>query len=167
MVSAAPQQIRIVHSSPGRVRLKISPAEALDGPVLIDAVRRLREYSGISEIRLNSAAASLVLRYDPHRLVESDVLGLLRGAGLTIRPAASPVPAPFSTAVSQVRGSKRPRDRFGSPRAGFSPDPRAVLPALLAVLMVREIARGQVGFLPIAALAWYGWRVWSRVRPTL
>lgn len=77
-------ELDIVHHIPGRLRLRLGPGLlewARDHDLDPDqAAASLRAFPGMTGTRLNAAAASLVLEYDPKRLDPADWETLLLGS---------------------------------------------------------------------------------------
>jgi hypothetical protein len=65
--------LRIAHRIPGRVRLKLSPGVVGAVPVgeLTPALSTLTAYRGVGEARVNLAALSAIVGYDPSVIADS------------------------------------------------------------------------------------------------
>jgi hypothetical protein len=76
-------ELSIVHQVPGRVRLRLGPGVLTlahdEGSSPEQAIEWLVALPGVRGVRINAAAASLIIEYDPRRLEPSDWETLVLG----------------------------------------------------------------------------------------
>lgn len=123
-----PAEAAVAHDSPGRLRLKL-PAHRGDTAFFATLGTELAHAPAVESVETNAATASVLIRH------ASDRQALLDWA--------------------QERDLLRPAERPFSPhpgRANAEPDWRLVLAALIGVLAVVQMLRGQV-LAPAATLA--------------
>jgi cation-transporting P-type ATPase C len=153
---AAPRA-EVVHSMPGRLRLRFARREAEPRTVesLLD---RLRRQPGIRGARFNAASGSIVVEYDPAALPQAVLLDSL--------PVTSPDPAePIAGAADPPAADSLRRCWWEANAAlarlsGGRADLRLLVPLALALLAVRGLIRqGEMGSAPWHALLWYSYNV--------
>ncbi|WP_041795298.1 heavy-metal-associated domain-containing protein [Pararhodospirillum photometricum] len=132
-----------IHSVPGRLRVKTRSFRAVEETRQL--CRSLATWDGVEEVTFNPRSNSLVVIYDPARVVEDDLLAAIRAQGHRLRPGTSllhlpaPVPAP---------PAKLPLSPLvGTAAAAFG---GALGKALAGALIKSTIERGVVGLVSAA-----------------
>lgn len=74
--------LTVAHHVPGRIRLKLDPNALFQAPSGFAAAFRnwLAAHDGILDVRVNKAALSIVVEYDPVRLPQADWDRLIAGS---------------------------------------------------------------------------------------
>ena len=155
-----PLAVRVVHASPGRVRVKV-PKEAFTDGALGEAERALGALRGVREVRRNPRAASVVVSYDPGLVDQPALLDAVAAAGMAIvtpgDDGANGAGDPhYPVALAQLLGTpfRRADERLAAAtRRGV--DLRTLVPVGLALLAAREILAGRLGNAPWYTLLWY------------
>jgi hypothetical protein len=105
---------QIVHRLPGRLRLRVPAIQQLD-PAQRECAFLWRDLLGgtaeIESVEVNLTTGSVLIRYDPDRLTEAELLTFLRAVNRLVlqhwnRLAALP-PAQLPEALRQLAGSIR------------------------------------------------------------
>jgi hypothetical protein len=92
-VTAPPTNIpmEVVHSTPGRVRLKARSKE-IDIPTLKAITQQLQQYEGIYEVKLNYASGSIVVSFDVSTMSVSKLWEILEDLNISDRTPAVTLP---------------------------------------------------------------------------
>jgi hypothetical protein len=157
--------VRIVHASPGRIRVRIQP-EDIGSPALDKAERALARVPGVRAVQTNPLARSLAVTYDHRVLGTEDLLAGAARAGFSfvaepedtvgtakLRPIDETITTFFRDADEQVRGN-----------LGGAVDLRTLVPAGLALLALREILAGRLVGMPWYVLIWYSFDSFLKLR---
>lgn len=93
----------IVHTVPGRVRIRIGSPAAFDHAAALEAY--LRAQPGVSAVRLNTACRSAIVNHDPSTIEPRELAAALAGLGLAqLRNAACPPPRPQAPELEPLLG---------------------------------------------------------------
>jgi hypothetical protein len=153
----ASPRAQVVHSMPGRLRLRFARGEA--EPRSVEALlERVRRQPGVRSARFNPGSGSIVVEYDPSMLPPA---ALLRD--LPVAPPEAPTPSrsPAGTSAADILAhgwweANAVLARISGGRA----DLRLLVPLALALLAVRELIRqGELQSAPWHALLWYSYNV--------
>jgi cation transport ATPase len=134
--------------------------ESLNGDALRSAQQALTRISGVSEVRTNHEARSVLIAYDPTSLDLADLLKAMAAAGVTV------VSTPDSknerrddqgggALADSITGLFSDVDRRVADLTGGKADLRTLVPVSLAALAVREIVAGRVTAAPWYVFLWY------------
>jgi hypothetical protein len=157
--------VRIVHLSPGRIRVRIQP-EDLGNPALGRIQHALTTTPGVRSVQVNALARSLVVTYDP-RIVDFDdlvVVALRTGISFSSEPEQNDGTAGIRPVDETVVSFFRNADDRVRERLGGTADLRTLLPAGLALLALREIAAGRLVGMPWYVLIWYSVETFHKFR---
>jgi hypothetical protein len=158
---------RVVHSLPGRVRLRLERGE---GTTVEPLLARLREQQGVRSARFNPVSGSIVVEYNPAAVTETALL-----SGL---PVATPTVATSTVATSDVAPSASPiahtlttawwnADTLLARATSGWIDLRTFIPLALALLALRQIARGGFEAASWHTLLWYSYNIMYHFNPEL
>jgi copper chaperone CopZ len=157
---------RIVHSTPGRLRLRL-PRQALaeqGGQPLHDALAKLK---GVQQVRIGREASSLLVRYDPAAVAVEQLTDALHRAGVHVTAAGEREPLDLSqpTVTSQVvnRTAGRLNERVAVATYNLL-DLRTLVPIGLGVLALREILLGRLQAAPWYTLLWWTFDSYLKLR---
>lgn len=171
MVASAGSQpafvARIVHNTPGRLRLR------LPRPALADSAQPLPEtlavVPGVQQVRLGLAASSLLVLYDPASVGVAALTEALHQAGVHVTAEAEIEPAPLAgdgpSAASQAinRVAAQFDARVGR-ATGNVFDLRTLIPLGIGALAVREILLGRLHAAPWYTLVWWTFDSYLKLR---
>ena len=150
--------VRVAHSSPGRLRLRVGKSE-IEAGTAGEAASAFEVQHGVILARVNETARSIVVHYDDRATNLEQLNEGLESAGIRLviatAAAAELLPSghtPLSHWVSRKAGAADERIRSAS---GGSADLRTLVPLSLAALAAREIFSGRGTAVPWYALAWY------------
>ncbi|MFN0073823.1 MAG: hypothetical protein ACKVVP_20275 [Chloroflexota bacterium] len=166
-VKRATLEVIIAHSSPGRLRLRVS-RPAIESGTAVDAARAFDEQAGVVNARVNEAARCIVVHYDERAATLDSLLGLVRQGGVDIKVTSADVPRelmPSRTPLTMwlSRKASNVDERLFTASRG-SADLRTLVPVSLAALAVREILAGRTPAVPWYALAWYAFDTFGKLR---
>lgn len=155
----------LVHSSPGRIRLRVKP-EDLGSPKLSGVRQRLTALPGVREVQLNPFARSILVLYDDDSIDPSTLLRAIGQAGVTVVPDSSLagrglMSRPLDESIVSFFGSADEKLRRQSD--GFV-DLRTLAPVALAALAAREMLSGRLGAAPWYVLLWYAFNSFVNLR---
>ena len=167
MGEVAALEARVVHASPGRIRLKV-PRAALESTPLREAQRALRELAGIRDVRVNPLASSVIIVYDERAVDPLVLLGIATQAGVNVVvPAEEPsIPAEGTVLSERLTAFFRQLDRRVAHATGGTADLRTIVPISLFALGVREVLAGNVTALPWYVCFWYAFDSFLKLRRT-
>ena len=157
--------VRIVHSSPGRVRLRVR-REDMDGPALLQAEQTIASLPGVFGVRKNPSARSVVVTFDPDSLGLDDLLEAVTRVGIAIEPLQEPpgVRLPERSLDQSIVEVFRSADERVRRRTQGRADLRTLVPVGLAVLAVREVLAGRIAAAPWYVLLWYSFSSFINLR---
>lgn len=157
--------LTLVHASPGRVRLKGDLEHQRDA--IEDTERAIRALSGVSDVRRNPAAASIVILFDDNAITAERILK-------AIEPMASVVAqesidddlgrngnSKFGDWVA-ARSSRA--DRRVAEASNGAVDLRTLVPAGLFALAARDLLRRGAPRAPWYVLLWYAFDSFIKLR---
>jgi hypothetical protein len=98
--SLATQEMQIVHSIGGRVRLRCSSNRARE--LLPTIAQNLREQEGIIRVKSNTTTGSLLVEFDPSNFSQNHLIQLLQSWGMAL-PSPSKASKPTDSSSSQSR----------------------------------------------------------------
>lgn len=101
-----PATLRITHSLPGRLRLRLRPAGHLEG-----AKAAAMSLKGIFDVRLNPACAAMIVRYDPALTAQEAIVAVV-SAVLPRPEKAAPPACPCDCRTAKASGVGRQLVRF-------------------------------------------------------
>lgn len=162
-------RVRIVHASPGRLRLRVG-REAVNGGALGRAERALAEVRGVEAIQRSPVTGSVLLRYTPGTVDLPDVLTAIEKAGVEIIVEDTP------SGDGEKSSGERPT--LGDTISGFfqradarvadathgRADLKTLVPVGLGALAVRELLAGRAIAAPWYVLAWYAFDSFTKLR---
>jgi hypothetical protein len=157
--------VSVVHSSPGRVRLRVR-REDLNAPALLHAEQAIIALPGVFGVRKNSLARSVVVSFDPGAIGLDDLLDAVTRVGIAIEPLVeSPAMRlpdhPLDESITEVFRSADERVRE---RTRGKADLRTLVPVGLAVLAARELLAGRLAAAPWYVLLWYSFSSFVSLR---
>lgn len=157
--------MRVVHASPGRLRLRVS-REAFEDDALGRAERALTQLSGVRELRKNPLAGSILVSYDSRAVDVPGMLAVVERAGMSVvAPGQAPTGSVDRTALSELITTSFDRaDRGLAKVSGGKTDLRTLVPVTLAALAIRQIATGGATAVPWYALLWYAFDSFTKLR---
>jgi Heavy metal associated domain 2 len=145
--------LSIVHDVPGRLRLRVPGRQ---GPERLDEA--LRGLPGVMDFTWSARTRGLLVRYRPEVTSRDAIIASvterldLAPAGGDGRPNASPGPvSPIAPATIRLFGEF---DSSLRRLSGGTLDLRTLVPLVLVLWAVREIARGNAGPLPWSTALW-------------
>jgi hypothetical protein len=148
-------ELRVVHSSPGRLRVRIPPAAPAD-----DLAAAVLQEAGVVGSRWSARTRSLLVLYRPDTASAdalTDTVARLTG---TRRAPASTEPAPVSsepggTLAGGLRGAARLLDQRVQGATRGVLDLGRLVPAALIGWALIEVVRGRTGPLAWSTALWY------------
>jgi copper chaperone CopZ len=160
-------QVQVVHASPGRIRVKV-PKSAVGSAALRDAEQALSAQPGVRQVRVNPAAASVVVDYDPEAVSLPALFAAIARAGVTIEPVDARKEGSRSTdglylgkPVEKVAGAA---NQQVAKLTGGAADLRVLVPVGLGALALREILSGRLGAAPWYTLLWWTFDSFLKLR---
>lgn len=163
------QQLRVVSSIPGRVRLKLARSDQTPEEMhrIVGALDARPEVKGV---RASIRTGSILVHYDPER-GDLDGLGAaLAGIGVALveaakeaREAGTPPQGDSLRAAANLRSALGQLDRRVESAAGGTFDLRLLVPLGLGALAVRQILREglRLDEIPWYVLAWDAFQSFS------
>jgi hypothetical protein len=148
--------VQVVHTSPGRLRLRV-PRAALENGALGRAAQALTDVAGVQQVRPNTLASSLVVQYDDGVVDTAALLDVLADAGLSVG-ASSPAPAAVddgSRVARSIESLLGTADVRVARLTSGTADLRTLVPLGLGALALREVLAGRLGMAPWYTLAWW------------
>lgn len=149
----ATRQARVIHAIPGRLRLRLECDGWTDAATdeMVGRLEGLRTIGGLSEVRTNPGARSVVIRYVPSVLTPDQVLAAVSRTGVNL--AVSPLPA------------EEPSRPLVDPALPTVSAPNARMLRGLAISLASLFAARQVGALVGGAVTWPAYfAIWFALR---
>jgi len=166
-IKPAEIEVSVAHSSPGRLRLRLSNA-SIESGAAAEVITAFDEQSGVLSARLNEAARSIVVHFDELATSVDAMMASLQDRGVSLRvvqaTASQSVPPRRTNFSAWVSGNARSADERLLLASGGGVDLRTLLPVTLGILAVREILAGRVGAAPWYTLAWWAFDSFLKVR---
>ena len=162
---------RIVHNTPGRLRLRLPRQALADEGAALQQV--LASTAGVQMARVTQGASSLLVLYDPATVSVPALSEVLHAAGVHVAPqaedteqSAAPHPAGEHSLVSQLIGffTARADARVGTATHGWL-NLRTVVPMAFGVMALREILSGRLGAAPWYTLLWWMFDSYLKLHP--
>jgi hypothetical protein len=156
--NGAPLHGSLVHSTPGRLRVRLENGSASveDPQPVLDSIEALR---GMRTVRFSPTARSVTVSYDPARYSPATLIDAMQTLGLVVSETAPPARAATRDKTPPinrwVRGLASRADDRVLQVSGGATDLRTLLPAALALWAVREILAGRAGPAPWYTLCWW------------
>ncbi len=160
-------EVRVVHASPGRLRLKVSP-EAFQGEALSRAEQAFTGLQGLHSVQKSPLTGNLLILFDPKVLGPADLLAASASSGVRLK--VLPPPERFSsnnggTAIGQaITGLVHGVDEWTSHHTGGVADLRTVVPVTLGAVALRELLAGRLAPVPWYALLWYAFETFTKLQ---
>jgi hypothetical protein len=155
---------RIVHSVPGRLRLRFGDARN-DPTELAPLLARLRERPGVRAARYHSTSGSLIVEYDPAVLPAA---ALRRDLPILPDEAAPRIETENLAAARAVTTAWWEANASVARVSGGRVDLRMIVPLALVLLAVRQlIILGELEAAPWHALLWYAYNLFYQFHPEI
>ena len=163
----------IVHSSPGRIRVRLGP-DLRTPDLMRTIVDALAGMQGVRAVEANPTTGSVLLLHDPAVLTVEDLTSAAEVANIVLTvpdPPGTPAvaaaggPSPLARRINSVFGQM---DGTLARITGRRADAKTLLPLGLAAIAVRQLgaSRAQLGSVPWYILLWYSFEMYTKYNLT-
>ena len=151
----------VASATRGRLRVRLHRPHR-HGELIERAGAHLRAQDGVREVRINAAAGSIAVSYDPDERTAGEVLAMLADVGIIVREVLAvaddgPPAAGHSLVSRSLVAALTDLDRRVARVTGRKVDLKLLFPATLGALGVRQVLAEGLGLtqVPGYILLWY------------
>jgi hypothetical protein len=155
----------VVHASPGRIRLRVRPAD-FEGSAIGSAERALASIATVRAVQVNPVVHSIVVTFDARAASTEDLLSDIGRAIQLVPSEVEPVRQgpPLRRLDESIVTFFRAADQQIEKKTGGFADLRTLLPVGLAALAAREFLAGRLIAVPWYALLWYSFDSFHKLK---
>ena len=164
----------VVHSAPGRLRLRINGTTSAERDEVLDALAALTSREGVESVRTDRRTGSALVTWNPESLDLNGAFELVRTAHQALHELLPPpllevAERPISEMAAGIQTGLGHADRTVRRATRGTIDLRMLVPVGLAGLSIRQLARTgpQLKMMPWYVLAYYAFDTFIKLHQGL